>query len=131
MPTADRTRDHLANERTFLSWTRTALALLGFGFVLARMGLFLRQLAAAAPQLPGSPHPPHGGDFMAVGMVVVVLGTTVAAWAGWHYRRTRQAIDAGQYEPAGASVLALVAVIVIGGLVIIALTIMHELAPLS
>ena len=37
--------NHLANERTFLAWVRTALSLLGLGFVLARMGLFLRQLA--------------------------------------------------------------------------------------
>jgi putative membrane protein len=31
----------LAIERTFLAWTRTAIALLGFGFVIARIGVFL------------------------------------------------------------------------------------------
>src|SRR4051812_16870741 len=49
-----RARDHLANERTFLAWVRTALGLLGLGFVLARMGLFLEQLALTS--LPGSHH---------------------------------------------------------------------------
>lgn len=34
----------LAAERTFLAWIRTGLALMGFGFVVARFGLFLRQL---------------------------------------------------------------------------------------
>src|SRR5439155_20301534 len=36
--------DYLAAERTFLAWIRTGLALMGFGFVVARFGLFLRQL---------------------------------------------------------------------------------------
>jgi putative membrane protein len=37
-------RDYLAAERTFLAWTRPGLALMGFGFVVARFGLFLQQL---------------------------------------------------------------------------------------
>ena len=36
--------DFLAAERTFLAWIRTGLALMGFGFVVARFGLFLQQL---------------------------------------------------------------------------------------
>ena len=39
-----RQREHQANERTFLAWLRTSLALIGFGFVIARFGLFLREL---------------------------------------------------------------------------------------
>jgi putative membrane protein len=39
------TSDYLAAERTFLAWIRTGLALMGFGFVVARFGLFLRELA--------------------------------------------------------------------------------------
>src|SRR6516164_1236804 len=38
--------DYLAGERTLLAWVRTGLALMGFGFVVARFGLFLQQLAA-------------------------------------------------------------------------------------
>ena len=37
-------RDSLAVERTFLAWIRTGLAQTGFGFVVARFGLFLQQL---------------------------------------------------------------------------------------
>jgi putative membrane protein len=31
-------RDHLANERTFLAWVRTALGLVGLGVLLERLG---------------------------------------------------------------------------------------------
>jgi putative membrane protein len=40
-PTAD-VRDYLAEERTFLAWIRTGMTLMGFGFVVARFGLFLQ-----------------------------------------------------------------------------------------
>jgi putative membrane protein len=36
-------RSHLANERTFLSWSRTSISLLAFGFVIERFDLFIRQ----------------------------------------------------------------------------------------
>jgi putative membrane protein len=39
-------RLRLAAERTFLAWIRTGLAMMGFGFVVARFGLFLNELAA-------------------------------------------------------------------------------------
>jgi putative membrane protein len=37
-------REALAAERTFLAWIRTGLALMGFGFIVARFGVFLEQL---------------------------------------------------------------------------------------
>ncbi|KAA0129612.1 DUF202 domain-containing protein [Chryseobacterium sp. SN22] len=38
------TSDHLANERTFLAWLRTSVALMGFGFILVKFSLFLNRL---------------------------------------------------------------------------------------
>ncbi|HXZ60759.1 MAG TPA: DUF202 domain-containing protein [Steroidobacteraceae bacterium] len=40
--------DHAANERTFLAWVRTGIAVIAFGFFLERFNLFLRTIAAAA-----------------------------------------------------------------------------------
>ena len=42
-------RVHFAAERTFLAWIRTGLALMGFGFVVARFGLFLKEVSGNAP----------------------------------------------------------------------------------
>jgi hypothetical protein len=46
---SNRARDHLANERTFLAWVRTSVAVVVFGFAIGRFAIALRQLA----QIPG------------------------------------------------------------------------------
>ena len=115
----NRTRDHLANERTFLAWVRTALGLIGLGFVLARMGLFLGQLAVAGVVPVRGRHAGH--EFMVTGIIFLILGTLLGGWSGWLYERTRRAIETEHYEPSRQTVLFLTAVIVTGGLVIAAL----------
>ncbi len=114
--TASRVRDHLANERTFLAWLRTSLALIGLGFVLARMGLFLDDL-----QMHGGRAMPEGGrweghPFIVIGVVVLTLGIVLSGWSAWLYDRTCRAIDTGDYQPAWRSVIALSALVVIAGL---------------
>lgn len=80
-----------AAERTLLAWIRTGLALMGFGFVVARFGLFLRQIAAArvvagmaqsgqtednmAVILPGQTTSP--GFSLWLGITLVILGVVV------------------------------------------------------
>jgi putative membrane protein len=43
----ERYSDHAANERTFLAWVRTGIAIIAFGFVVEKFNLFVRTLAAA------------------------------------------------------------------------------------
>jgi putative membrane protein len=38
----ERYSDHAANERTFLAWVRTAIAIMAFGFVVTKFDLFLK-----------------------------------------------------------------------------------------
>jgi putative membrane protein len=38
----ERYSDHAANERTFLAWVRTAIAIMAFGFLVQKFDLFLR-----------------------------------------------------------------------------------------
>ncbi len=131
-PNLNRTRDHLANERTFLAWVRTSLGLLGLGFVLARMGLFIRQVAEAG--LSNGPRPVRlhsSHEFIISGVVFLVLGTALCGWSGWRYSRSQKAIEAGTYEPAFASVVTLTAVVVVGGLIVVGLVLFGPLGGSS
>jgi putative membrane protein len=67
-------RVRLAIERTLLAWIRTGLALMGFGFVVARFGLFLREIAAvreAAPMKSSS------GVSLWIGTCLILVGVVV------------------------------------------------------
>jgi putative membrane protein len=67
----------LAAERTLLAWVRTGVAMMGFGFVVARFGLFLRELAAAG----GRPMTHASGLSPFLGTGLIVLGALVTALA--------------------------------------------------
>jgi putative membrane protein len=89
-------RVRFAAERTLLAWVRTGLALMGFGFVVARFGLFLRELPAVAPGAA----PPHAGWSSGFGVALVLLGVAVCLLAGLEYRTVLGRIDRGEpYRP--------------------------------
>jgi len=54
----ERYTDHAANERTFLAWVRTSIAIMAFGFLVEKFDLFLefasKSLAARTPSVGGS-----------------------------------------------------------------------------
>ncbi len=79
-PQVDRQREHQANERTFLAWLRTSIALIGFGFAIARFSLFLRQLQTAVTQ---QQQLGRNAIFNSenLGVVLVIVGITVIALA--------------------------------------------------
>ena len=110
---ANRARDHLANERTFLAWVRTGAAIVVFGFAIGRFSIALRQLAA----LQG--HPLHrSGISVWMGATSIVLGVLLVVAGRFRYRKTRDRLDQGSFEPAGF-VLDLVTVLtVLFGLVL-------------
>jgi putative membrane protein len=71
-PVAD-LRDYLAEERTFLAWIRTGIALMGFGFVVARFGIFGDQPHMTQQTLAGQPHELSlwfGAALIAIGAIV-------------------------------------------------------------
>jgi putative membrane protein len=96
-PQVDRQREHQANERTFLAWLRTSVALIGFGFAIARFGIFLRQLQTAVTQEDTPMHPVFNSENL--GVSLVVFGIVVIALAAWRYNRVFWQIERGDYRP--------------------------------
>jgi putative membrane protein len=83
--------DHAANERTFLAWVRTSIAITAFGFVIERFDLFLKYAAPAAAQRKISP---HGGVFAdAAALAFIVLGIAIIVIAGWRFVQTANDIE--------------------------------------
>ncbi|MBD2306005.1 DUF202 domain-containing protein [Chroococcidiopsis sp. FACHB-1243] len=94
----DRQREHQANERTFLAWLRTAIALIGFGFAIARFGLFLRQLQTAVTQQP-TVADRNLVSSENLGVSLVIVGIFTIALAAWRYNRVFGQIESGNYRP--------------------------------
>jgi putative membrane protein len=68
--------------------------MMGFGFVVARFGLFLRELAAARDHAPAAARP--GGVSLGVGTALVVLGVVVNAGAAFKHWRTVRRLARGE-----------------------------------
>ena len=83
--------DYLAAERTFLAWIRTGLALMGFGFVVARFGLFLQTLQIG--QANFQPRP-YGPSFW-FGTALILLGVIVNLVCVWTHLRLVRNLNRG------------------------------------
>lgn len=89
-------RVFLAIERTYLAWTRTALALIGFGFVVARLGLFLREFAGAQGASPAALPLAQSSRSLWLGSGLVVLGIVVQSLAMVERAQFMRQFKAGQ-----------------------------------
>jgi putative membrane protein len=102
-------RVRFAAERTLLAWMRTSLALMGFGFVVARFGLFLREIAAAG-QVAAHQH--STGWSLWIGTTLIGLGVVVSLLASFeYYRFVRLSKQGRTYMPRTALLAVVVAVI--------------------
>jgi putative membrane protein len=97
-------RDHLANERTLLAWMRTALTVVGLGFIVDRLAL-----TGATGRLEAL-----------AGIGLVVLGGAIAVGGAYSFLRARRELESGAYRPAAGLALALVVGVVLGALAIAA-----------
>ncbi len=104
--------DYLAAERTFLAWIRTGLALMGFGFVVARFGLFLQALQIGQPNLPLQPV----GLSPWFGTALIVLGIIVNVWCAWSHIRFVYELKHGASEFDRPSSLAISVAVVMAAL---------------
>jgi uncharacterized protein (DUF302 family)/uncharacterized membrane protein YidH (DUF202 family) len=91
--------DYLAAERTLLAWVRTGLALMGFGFVVARFGLFLQEFQVAQHAQPAQSY----GFSLWFGTALIAVGVMVNVFSGWHHARLVRDLDRGDTIHARAS----------------------------
>jgi putative membrane protein len=88
--------DHAANERTFLAWVRTGIAVIAFGFVIEKFNLFLVAMASGASldaatrlQLARFSSPFGRYD----GLATVLFGLALILVAAWRFVRTGRMLD--------------------------------------
>lgn len=84
----------MANTRTLLAWLRTAIALIGLGFVVARFGLFLREFG---PSASNSANQSSSGISALVGVGVVLIGVLLVALSMYRFLDARKQIDRGRF----------------------------------
>jgi len=92
-------RIYLAAERTFLAWIRTGIALMGFGFVVARFGLFLREMSVTQTQS----YPPNASSSFPIGIGLILFGIVVNLVSVVRHRRYIMAIDQNNFRSAFSS----------------------------
>ena len=101
--------DYLAAERTFLAWIRTGLALMGFGFVVARFDLFLQTLQLGQPNLQLRLHGPSPW----FGTALIILGVIVNVACAWNHIRLVQQLNRGEAAFARPSSLAVTVAVIL------------------
>jgi putative membrane protein len=86
-------RVFFAAERTLLAWNRTALALMAFGFVIERSGLFARLLA------PGQPVSIPASVSTWIGMALILLGASASVASVFQFRKTLRDLKPVEIPP--------------------------------
>jgi len=93
--------DHLANERTFLAWVRTGIALIGFGLVIAKFAIFI-SLINASKQPTGS---------VRLGELLVLMGAVVIVYGLYDYLTVERMLKSGTYRAGTNTHVAFIAVV--------------------
>ncbi len=88
-------RVHMANERTFLAWIRTSIAIMAFGFVVEKFSLFVKQMAY---YLGKETTPPPPGYSSLIGIILVGLGVVMGVLAFIRYKKVETQIEEDTYK---------------------------------
>jgi len=101
--------DHAANERTFLAWVRTGIAVIAFGFIIEKFNLFVLTIASSASaevahrlqlkRLSGPLHRYGGVALIFGGLALIVVATARFVHTGRLLARTLSCIPPAAYAP--------------------------------
>jgi putative membrane protein len=106
----------LANERTFLAWVRTSIAVMSLGFVIARFNLWIREVAFRVnPQMPlrGS------GLSAPLGECMIGAGALITLFAAWRYHVINRTIRRGEIQADPQLVITVTAIVVFAAVAVI------------
>jgi putative membrane protein len=111
-----RATEYLANERTFLAWIRTSVAVVSLGFVLARFSVWLREFAIQRrPQFPVH----RAGISLPIGVGMMIFGGLLSVLAAWRYHVVNRDIERGKVRAdRGLVILVTVAITLLSGAMI-------------
>jgi putative membrane protein len=87
--------DHLANERTFLAWIRTAIAVMTLGVAINRFALFRVEMHNVVPEVRNLAN----RHVEKLGIGLVMLGIVLLVGSTWHYLHVGKTIDDETYRP--------------------------------
>jgi putative membrane protein len=95
VPDDKKATEYLANERTFLAWIRTSIAIISLGFVTAKFGVWLREFAVRLdPRVQM-----HGrGTSLWMGVGMMLFGAILPLLAVWRYHVVNLAIERGEVK---------------------------------
>ena len=111
-----RLREHLANERTFLAWVRTSVALIGLGFVIVKFALFLNEISL---MFKANAIEDSEGFSAVIGVIIVAFGVALAPFAFFQYKKMEKQINNRSYKSSSMLTLFLTLSTIIGGILLI------------
>jgi putative membrane protein len=103
--------EHLANERTFLAWIRTAIAVMTLGVAINRFALFLMEIHQVLPEVRHLAN----RHIEKLGIGLVILGIVMLIGATCHYLHVGRTIESDTYRPASRTMVATAIVVMLMG----------------
>jgi putative membrane protein len=108
--------EHSANERTFLAWLRTGIAVIGFGFVVEKFNLFILALTSAeAMNIGRAVRTDRLSGILGryEGLALMTIGIVLIAAAGARFVRTTRLLEADAPQRAGVQTEVIITVVLV------------------
>lgn len=106
----------LSNERTFLGWIRTSLAIISLGFVIAKFGIWLEDFSLTnSPKLQQI----SSGESVPIGIGMIIFGGILSILAAWRYHKVNLQIEQGKVKADKGLVILITLLVLILSLVMV------------